>query len=134
MRVRAVLVVDDDLAMREMLVSLLEERDIEVYAAGNAEEALKLMKTAAFDVVLSDVQMPGKDGFWLLKAVRAARPGTPVILMTAFGTARGVVHALEAGAVEYLAKPFRRNELLAAVDRACGRQALPDDPSSPHSE
>ena len=81
-----VLVVDDDVAMREMLVSLLEEHGTRAAAAGDAEEALERIRTEEFDAVLSDIRMPGKSGIELVGEIREARPDTPVILMTAFGT------------------------------------------------
>src|SRR5215813_11909209 len=83
---RSVLVVDDEPAMREMLVSLLEEAGIGACSAASADEALKSSRERDYDAVLSDIRMPEKDGVALLGELREARPETPVILMTAFGS------------------------------------------------
>ncbi len=83
---RAVLIVDDDAPMRDMLVSLLEEGGIRSAAAASADEALERIQEAEFDAVISDIRMPGKDGVEFTGELRGIRPDTPVILMTAFGS------------------------------------------------
>ncbi|HXX47501.1 MAG TPA: response regulator, partial [Myxococcota bacterium] len=83
---RSVLVVDDEPAMREMLVSLLDESGIRAQSASSADEALASSRDAEFDAVLSDIRMPGKNGLALLAELRETRPDTPVVLMTAFGS------------------------------------------------
>ncbi len=121
---RSVLVVDDDAAMREMLISLLEEGGFEAVPAASADLALQEAKGSDFAAVLSDIRMPGHDGFELLGQLRELRPDTPVILMTAFGSIDSAVEAMRAGAFDYITKPFKREAVLATLERAFERRAL----------
>jgi two-component system, NtrC family, response regulator AtoC len=123
-RNQSVMVVDDEPAMREMLVSLLEEAGIPAQPAGSVDEALSLSREREFDAVLSDIRMPHRDGFSLLGELRAARPETPVILMTAFGSIDSAVDAMRQGAFDYITKPFKRGAVLAVIERAFERRAL----------
>jgi len=123
-RTRSVLVVDDDSAMREMVVSLLEDEGIHAVAANGADEALKLLGDFDFDLVLSDVRMPGRSGIELLGEIRQLRPQTPVVLMTAFGSIDAAVEAMQAGALDYVTKPFKRDALFVTLERAFERRAL----------
>lgn len=116
--VHSVLVVDDDLAMREMLVSLLEDRGLQACGASSVAEALVHLRTSDFDAVLSDIRMPGTVGLELLDQFHGVRPSTPVILMTAFGTDSTEQDAQRAGAFGYLAKPFEAEVLLTTLVRA----------------
>jgi DNA-binding NtrC family response regulator len=124
---RSILVVDDDAAMREMLVSLMEEEGLECASAGSGEAALEKLRETEFDVVLSDIRMAGKDGLELTGELRELRPDTPVILMTAFGSIDSAVDALRAGAFDYVTKPFKREAILASLERALERRALEDE-------
>jgi len=124
---RSVLVVDDDAAMREMLVSLLEDQSIHAEPAASADQALAKLSERRFDVLLSDLRMPGKSGIELLGEVRELRPGTPVVLMTAFGSIDSAVEAMRAGAFDYVTKPFKRDEVLVVLERAFERQALEEE-------
>jgi len=121
---RRILVVDDEPAMREMMVSLLEESGFEGQPAGSAEEALAATRDADFDAVISDIRMPGKDGLALLAELRKLRPETPVILMTAFGSIDSAVEAMRHGAFDYVTKPFKRGAVIASLERAIERRAL----------
>jgi len=121
---RSVLVVDDDRAMGEMVSALLEDHGIEALCAENADEALGHAIGRDFDVVLSDIRMPGTDGFELLGRLREARPGTPVVLMTAFGSIDSAVDAMRAGAFHYVTKPFKRDEVLSVLQRAFEHRTL----------
>jgi DNA-binding NtrC family response regulator len=119
-----VLVVDDDAAMGEMLVSLLEEEGHRAVAVQSADRALNQIEENDFDAVLSDLRMPGKNGIELIGELRSARPETPVILMTAFGSIDSAVDAMRAGAFDYITKPFKRDEILVSLERAFERRAL----------
>ena len=123
----SILVVDDDAAMREMLVSLMEEEGLECASAASADAALELLRESDFDVVLSDIRMAGRDGLELTGELRELRPDTPVILMTAFGSIDSAVEALRAGAFDYVTKPFKREAILASLERALERHALEDE-------
>jgi len=119
-----VLVVDDDRAILEMAEDLLTDAGLEVHKAQSSEDALAFAREHDCDAVLTDVQMPGKDGLELLAELRQLRPDTPVVLMTAFGSIRSAVAAMRAGALDYVTKPFQSEELLVALERAFERRAL----------
>jgi DNA-binding NtrC family response regulator len=124
---RSVLVVDDDDAMREMVASLLEDEGIYATAAESVDEALKRLGECDLDVVLSDIRMPGRTGIEMLGAIRELRPNTPVVLMTAFGSIDSAVEAMQAGAFDYVTKPFKRDALLVTLERAFERRALEEE-------
>ena len=115
---RSVLIVDDEPAVRETLVLLLEQAGIGASGAASADEALTSSQERDFDAVLSDIRMPDKDGVALLGELRATRPETPVILMTAYGSSDSPVEAIRDGAFDYIKKPFERGTLLASLERA----------------
>jgi two-component system response regulator AtoC len=121
---RRLLVVDDDRAMREMLTSLFKERGLAVEDAPSAGAALARAAEQDFDVVLSDVRMPGLSGVELVGQLRRLRPGTPVVLMTAFGSIDSAVEAMRTGAFDYLTKPFEPDAVILAVERALAHRAL----------
>jgi DNA-binding NtrC family response regulator len=124
---RTILVVDDDLAMREMLISLFREHGYGAEAAARADDALGRLAEQEFDVVLSDVRMPGKSGIEMVGDAKRLRPATPVILMTAFGSVDSAVEAMRAGAFDYVTKPFEPEAVLFAVERAIERRALEEE-------
>jgi DNA-binding NtrC family response regulator len=121
---RRLLVVDDDRAMREMLVALFKEHGLLVEEAASADAALARAAEQDFDVLLSDVRMPGLSGVELVGQLRRLRPGTPVVLMTAFGTIDSAVEAMRSGAFDYLTKPFEPDAVMLAVERALAHRAL----------
>ncbi|MEM7410147.1 MAG: sigma-54 dependent transcriptional regulator [Myxococcota bacterium] len=122
-----ILIVDDDTAMREMLASLFQEQSYETIEASSANAALDLAKDAEFDVVLSDIKMPGKSGIALVGELRQLRPQTPVVLMTAFGSVQSAVDAMRAGALDYLTKPFEPEQVLLRIERALERRRLEEE-------
>ena len=119
-----ILIVDDDLAMREMLASLFDQRGMAVAQAESVDAALEQARVSEFDAVLSDIKMPGRSGIELVGLLRQVAPGTPVILMTAFGSIDSAVEAMRAGAYDYVTKPFEPDAVAFAVDRAMERRAL----------
>jgi two-component system response regulator HydG len=119
-----VLVVDDDLAMREMLTSLFADEGYEAQGAASADEALEFSKDVEFDAVLSDIKMPGKSGIELVSELRELRPDTPVVLMTAFGSIESAVEAMRVGALDYVTKPFEPEVAVVAMERALERRSL----------
>jgi DNA-binding NtrC family response regulator len=122
-----ILLVDDDRAMREMLASLFKERGFALEEAASCETALERVGEHEFDVVLSDIRMPGRSGIELVGELRRLRPATPVVLMTAFGTVDSAVEAMRAGAFDYITKPFEPEAVLFAIDRALERRALEEE-------
>ncbi|HEY8220095.1 MAG TPA: sigma-54 dependent transcriptional regulator [Methylobacter sp.] len=110
-----VLVVEDDLSLCEALCDTLEIGGYRVVSARNGTEALIKLEHGQFKLVVSDVQMPGMDGFQLLKNMQHKYSETPVLLMTAFGTIPKAVEAMQAGASDYLIKPFDAQALVSKV-------------------
>ena len=121
---RFVLIVDDDPAMGEMLAAMLGDAGYGTAVAGSAREAVEKASVEDFDVVLSDIKMPGGSGIELVGRLRDLRPETPVVLMTAFGSIDSAVEAMRAGAFDYITKPFKRDEILVVLERAGERRAL----------
>jgi len=120
------LLVEDDNAMREMLESLFRQEGYVVSEAASASAALDLARETDFDVVLSDIKMPGKSGLELVGELRELRPDTPVVLMTAFGSIDTAVDAMRAGAFGYTTKPFQPDEVIRTVKRALDRRSVED--------
>ena len=118
-----VLVVDDEAANGQMLVEGLDEAGWEASAATGVEEAVALLQSGRFGVVVSDIRMDRGDGFDLLRAVRQGMSPVPVILMSSFGNEETSRRALAAGAFAYLAKPFELEQLLRVLERARGETA-----------
>ncbi|MGZ5009906.1 MAG: sigma-54-dependent transcriptional regulator [Methylobacter sp.] len=110
-----VLVVEDDLSLCEALCDTLEIGGYRVVSARNGTEALIKLEHGQFKLVVSDVQMPVMDGFQLLKNMQHKYSETPVLLMTAFGTIPKAVEAMQAGASDYLIKPFDAQALVSKV-------------------
>jgi EAL domain-containing protein (putative c-di-GMP-specific phosphodiesterase class I) len=115
---RSVLVVDDDAALARSLQRLLKTAGFEVVLAPNGTAAVELLMSRAFDVVLSDIQMPGMSGVELLSVVRAYDLDVPVILMTGAPSLETAMEAVSLGALQYLPKPTPNDVLLKALERA----------------
>ena len=120
----SILIVDDDPAMGQMLASMLGDAGYQQTVATSAREALEAARHEDFDAVLSDIKMPGGSGVELVGQLREIRAGTPVVLMTAFGSIDSAVDAMRAGAFDYVTKPFRRGEITVVMDRALEHRAL----------
>ncbi len=124
---RRVLVVEDDAAIRRGLVDALRFGGFEPLDASNGADGLDLALHASFDLALLDVVLPGADGLEILRAIRAARPTTPVIMLTARGDENDRVRGLSLGADDYVVKPFSVRELLARIEAVLRRS--PERPS-----
>jgi len=121
------LIVDDDTAMREMLSSLFRGRGYAVEEAESAAGALERAGEQCFDVVLSDIRMPGKTGIEMVGELRGRLPETPVVLMTAFGSIDSAVESMRAGAFDYITKPFEPDAVVLTIERALERRALEEE-------
>ncbi|HWT78917.1 MAG TPA: sigma-54 dependent transcriptional regulator, partial [Candidatus Methylomirabilis sp.] len=119
-----ILVVDDEGAQREILRTILSAEGYGVETAGSAAEALAKSARTRFDLVLTDLRMPGADGLTLVGQLTKEDPPTLVILMTAYGSMDSAEQALKQGAFDYLTKPLGREELLLTVNRAFERMRL----------
>jgi two-component system, NtrC family, response regulator HydG len=119
-----ILIIDDDDAVRSTLERTLRGAGHTVQAAASGEAGLDLARGGAFDVVLSDLQMPGLSGLDVLRRLREARVDSTFIILTGFGTLDTAIEALRLGAVDFLQKPFLRDELLARIHSASERRQL----------
>ncbi|MDD2899683.1 MAG: sigma-54 dependent transcriptional regulator [Desulfuromonadaceae bacterium] len=119
-----ILIVDDELSMREFLSILLEREGYDVAVAGSAHEALSMMESSLFDMVLSDVNMPGLSGIELLARIKEKSPETAVLMLTAFSTADQAVEAMKLGAYDYIGKPFKNEEIKQLIKNALEKQGL----------
>jgi two-component system response regulator HydG len=119
-----ILVIDDDAAARESVCRLLSAAGHTAFAAATGEEGLEAARGGAFDVVLSDLQMPGLSGLDVLKRLRDQHVDSVFIVMTGFGTVESAIEAMRLGAVDFMQKPFVRDELLMRVRAAADRRQL----------
>ncbi len=115
MKRNRILVVDDDRAMRLALAESLESCGYDIVAAENGREALERFKNGKFDLVVTDMKMPGMTGIEVLRGVKELSPEMPVILITAYGTVGTAVEAMKEGAAEFIMKPFSLDDLDAVV-------------------
>jgi two-component system response regulator FlrC len=115
-----ILIVDDDGGMRRALAEVLGRGGFDVAQASSGEEGLARLGADAFDLVVSDLRMPGLGGLNLLREARRRHPRVPIILITAYGTVDDAVAAMKLGACDFLVKPFSPQDLLQLVRRALG--------------
>lgn len=118
-----VLVVDDKDNIVKLLARILSP-EFDITTAEDGTRALGLIAATEFDVVVSDIRMPGADGMTVLQETRRQHPDTEVVLMTAFATVQDAVAAMKQGAYDYLQKPFEPDEALIVVRRAMERRQL----------
>ncbi len=122
-----ILVVDDEKSMREVLEIFLAEEGYDIVAANGGEKAIEMMKKDVFNLVITDLKMPGITGFDLLKIIKEVSPRTTVVIMTAFGTTESAVEAMKLGAFDYIQKPFKMDDIRLVVKNAFERQKLQKD-------
>lgn len=127
MTIEKILVVDDELLMRNFLLEALKRKGIEGVAAENGEKALKLLQESSFDMVITDMKMPKMNGMELLRKVKEVSPSTLVVVITAFGTIENAVEAMRAGAFDYLIKPVSLDGLMANIEKARQHIALVEE-------
>jgi two-component system NtrC family response regulator len=113
-----VLLIDDDVNLNRVLSHQLEKQEYGVSSVTSGEEALKLIESSRFDVVITDIQMPGLSGIDLLKAIRKKDKEVVTIIITAYGTVEGALEACRLGANDYLTKPFSQEQLAFAIEKA----------------
>jgi two-component system, response regulator FlrC len=123
----SVLVVEDDAALREALVDTLRAADLSAISAADAPAALQLLQSEEIALVISDVQMPGPNGYQLLSSIKRLRPDLPVVLMTAYGTVAQAVAAMREGATDYIVKPFDAQALIDMARRQLAQRVMPND-------
>ncbi len=119
-----VLVVDDDAVARDLLVEALRKEGYEVEATAGGGEAIARGREQRFDVVLTDLRMGEVDGLDVLREFKQLSPDTSVVLLTAFGSMDGAIEAIRHGAYDYLAKPFKKEEIRLVVRRSLEHSRL----------
>lgn len=120
----SVLLVDDEANIRDSLGESLQMEGYSVYAAASGEEAIPLLKDHRFDLVITDLMMPGLDGIEVLKSAKSLQPKIIVIILTGYGDMNSAIEALRLGADDYLLKPYGLEELFMRVDRCLEKQEL----------
>ncbi|MBP1634943.1 MAG: zraR 27 [Acidobacteria bacterium] len=118
------LYVEDEGALRQVVAERLAERGYEVVEVSNGEEALERLAEFAFDIVITDLRLPGIDGARVIEQAVASYPDIIGIIVTGFGTVKDAVDAIKRGATDFIAKPFQFEELLLVLDAALEQRRL----------
>lgn len=113
-----VLLVDDDEMLLDVLKILLMSEKYEVLTALDGNKAIGIVKAVDLDLVISDIRMTPMNGIELLRQIHAAKPSLPVVMLTAYASAKTAKECKELGAVGYLSKPFTNDEVLGVVQHA----------------
>ena len=116
------LIVDDDEAVRLLLKDLLEESGYEVQVASCGEDAVKMIRMATFDLVITDLRLTGMHGLEVIKEVKAIDSGIDVIVMTGYASVNSAVESMKAGAVDYITKPFNSDQIKMVVKKNIERR------------
>ena len=126
-----IMVVDDDPRLRELLERYLTQQGFDVTAAQNGSDLDRLLPHEAVDLIVLDVMMPGESGTAICQRLRANKVTTPIIMLTAKSEELDRIVGLEAGADDYLSKPFNPRELLARINAVLRRRPVTEAPGSP---
>ena len=118
------LFVDDEPALRTLMAERLTERAYDVVEAESGEKALEYLDRFAFDVVITDLRLPGIDGMAVIDAARERYPGIVTIVITGYGTTRDAVAAMKRGASDFISKPFQFDELVLVLEKALEQRDL----------
>lgn len=121
---RNILIVDDEASMRKNISDLLSPLGYQILEAGNGDAGMMMFVQKKPDIIILDINLPGKNGLEVLKEIRKISVETPVIVFTAFGTSERAIEAMKIGAFDYLEKPFELDEFVLTVERAFEYQKL----------
>ena len=124
-----ILVVDDDAIVVKSCKRILEAEGFEISAVSSADQALEAVKDYEFDLLLIDVKMPKHDGFFLMREIKKDVPEMPVIIMSGYPTPETIAQVLKSGAIQFIPKPFRPDELIKTVHQVI--QKIPPKKSFP---
>lgn len=116
-----ILIVDDDEVYRDVLRDAIAEEDTELSLAASGEEAVALLERSSFDILITDLNMPGIDGLMLLKRARQLYPEILALIITGYGSLESAVEAIRSGAYDYIQKPFRIDEVAVSTRNAIDR-------------
>lgn len=119
-----ILVVDDELSVREFFEILLKKEGYEVVSAKDGRDGLQYLRSEDFDLVITDLNMADGDGMTLLKEAKRFQSGVPVIMVTAFATTDSAVEAMKEGAFDYVSKPFKIDEIKMTIEKALSQRQL----------
>jgi two-component system OmpR family response regulator len=122
-----VLIVDDEEEFVETIVKRLKERGLAAEGVTSGKQALELMQTQDFDVVILDVKMPGMDGIETLREIKKRKPMTEVIMLTGHGSVESGIQGLQLGAYNYVMKPVPLDELLEQMNQAYERKVIEEE-------
>ena len=111
-----ILIIDDEPAILRTIRDHLNARGHRVHTVERGEEGLKVLRREAVDIVITDIKMPGMDGFEVLREVKRTAPGTEVIMVTAHGDIDNAVRAMREGAFDFFTKPVKLREITASLD------------------
>lgn len=120
-------IIDDEPVIRDVLSQLLTSEGYEVEISASGEEALEKFPSPSFDAILLDLLMPGLDGIEVLRRIKRIDPLAPVIIITAYGSVESAISAMKIGALDYVQKPFKHDDLLLAIEKAVERKRLQDE-------
>jgi len=118
MAIHKILIVDDEVLIRGFLTETLKRKNYEIKSAENGKKAIEILEKENFDLIITDMKMPIKNGFDVLNFVKANQPQALVIIMTAFGSIDNAVDAMKQGAFHYLIKPFSPENIETIIDKA----------------
>ena len=121
---KKILVAEDERTLREGIATAFRERGWEVVEAADGQQAIARLEEAVFDVLVTDYQMPERNGLEVLKRCKMINDGTVGVVMTAYGTVESAVDAMKAGAYDYVLKPFDLEEMELKVERALEHRRL----------
>lgn len=124
MRRISILVIDDEAVIRDGLQRILDGERFVVETCKSGHRGIELLQEQEFDLIVTDLKMPGMNGIEVLKAVKALQPDVPVIMITGYATVDTAVEAMKHGAVDYIAKPFTPDQFLEKVERALEQRNL----------
>jgi two-component system response regulator PilR (NtrC family) len=120
-------IIDDEPVIHDVLAQLLTSEGYEVEISASGEEALEKFPSQSFDVILLDLLMPGMDGIEVLRRIKKTDPLASVIIITAYGSVESAISAMKIGALDYVQKPFKHDDLLLAIEKAVERKRLQDE-------
>jgi DNA-binding NtrC family response regulator len=119
-----ILVVDDDRDHSKALAKIFERAGYRVSTASDGQEGLMILTERAYDLIITDLKMPRMNGLDLLRNIRALSPQAAVVILTAYGEWTTYMNAMDSGAVDYLNKPVRREDILMVARKALARRGI----------
>jgi len=121
MKQNNILVVDDELLIRDLIYDFFNEREWDVTIVDNGEKALRAFENGDFNVVLTDLKMPEMDGATLIDRMKEVKPDQPIVVVTGYPSVDSAIRALQQRVDDYIVKPFSMPKLFKSVERAASR-------------